>query len=394
MPLQGRKGLLRSSEMTENPATERRPCANVHSAGPERLFSLDLLRGLDVFWLVIAQPLLEAANKTWTLPAWLRAQLVHDWGVFGLFDFAQPLFIFICGAAVPFAIPKRLTSEGRPTRAFWKHVLARVALLWTCGMLIRGVLLFDRTKFTPYSDTLQTIAAGYFFACLAMLIRSRRVRVALPFVLIAAYSALCVLFGDWTRLGNFPRIVDERVFGTLGFKAKDFTYCLTTIAWAGIAMLGSLVAEFLKGGLVKHKKAAALFGFAAASLVLGYSLESVVPPIRHIYSPSFIAIAMGYSLLSLALCYVLSDVFMVRRRMGLLLLFGQSALCAWMLHSFFWHGVAGVADRIIPGLTVLLGTDRYQGFARIVVVSMLIIWLLHLWRRLRGNAVGRGRAMA
>ena len=378
--------------MTENLATERCSVSDVTGAGSERLFSLDLLRGLDVFWLVIAQPLLEAANKTWTLPAWLRAQLVHNWGVFSLFDFAQPLFIFICGAAVPFAIPKRLTPEGRPTREFWRHILARFALLWTCGMLIRGVLLFDRTKFTPYSDTLQTIAAGYLFACLAMLIRSRWIRVALPFVLIVAYSMLCAFLGDWTQLGNFPRIVDERVFGFFGFKAKDFTYCLTTIAWAGIAMLGSLAAELLKGTLPKWRKAGFLFCFSIASLALGYALETMVPPIRHIYSPSFIAITMGYSIFSLALCYVLSDIFMVRRRMGLFLLFGQTALCAWMLHSFFWHGVAGVADRIIPGLPVLLGTNRYQGFARIVVVSMLIIWLLYLWRRLRTNAdVRHGR---
>ena len=355
----------------------------------ERLFSLDLLRGLDVFWLVIVQPLLEAANKTWTLPGCIRAQLVHAWGVFGLFDFAQPLFIFICGAAVPFAMPKRLAPDGSPTRVFWRHVLARVALLWTCGMLIRGILLFDRTKFTPYSDTLQTIAAGYFFACMAMLIRSKCLRVALPFILIAVYSVLCASFGDWTRLGNFPRIVDERVFGFFGFKAKDFTYCLTTVAWAGIAMLGSLAAELLKGSLAKARKAAVLFCFAAASLGVGYALGTVVPPIRHIYSPSFIAITMGYSVLSLALCYVLSDIFMVRRRMGLFLLFGQTALAAWMLHSFFWHGVAGVADRIIPGLPVILGTTRYQGFARIAVVSVLITCLLHLWRRYKVNAAGR-----
>ena len=119
--------------MTDNPATERGPCEKIPSTGSERLFSLDLLRGLDVFWLVIAQPLLEAANKTWTLPAWLRAQLVHDWGVFGLFDFAQPLFIFICGAAVPFAIPKRLTPEGRSTRAFWTSLSAVRASAGCCS---------------------------------------------------------------------------------------------------------------------------------------------------------------------------------------------------------------------------------------------------------------------
>ena len=357
-------------------------------AKPPRLFSLDLLRGIDVCWLCLVQPLLEAADRTWKLPQWIHAQLVHDWGVFGLFDFAQPLFIFICGAAVPFAIPKRLSPEGRPTVEFWRHVLGRVAMLWACGMLIRGVLLFDRAKFTPYSDTLQTIAAGYFFACLAQLVRSRAVRVALPFVLIGAYVALCCLGGDWTRLGNLPRIVDERVFGAFGFKAKDFTYCLTTIAWAGIAMLGSLAAELLKGPLSQARKVGFLFTSAACSLAAGYALVPFVPPIRHIYSPSFIAITMGYSVLSLALCYTVADIFRLRRGSWLFLLFGQTALCAWMLHTNpLYHGLATVAGQLVAGVPRLIGTTCLQGFLKVAVVSAITVWILVLWRRLRQKGV-------
>ena len=357
------------------------------AAKPERLFSLDLLRGIDVCWLCLLHPLLEAADKTWALPKWMHAQLVHEWGSFGLFDFAQPLFIFVCGAAVPFAIPKRLSPEGNSTARFWRHVLGRVALLWACGMLIRGVLLFDRTKFTPYSDTLQTIAAGYLFACIAQLLHNRALRIALPFALIGLYAALCINFGDWTRLGNFPRIVDERVFGALGFKAKDFTYCLTTIAWAGIAMLGSLSAELLKGGLPRKAKAAILLVFSACSLVLGNVLATTIPPIRHIYSPSFIAIAMGYSALSLAACYVVSDVWRKRRGTWLFILFGQTALCAWMLHTNpLYHGLAAVSRRLVAGMPVLLGTNSLQGFLQTLVTCGLLVWILVLWRRLKGMA--------
>ena len=353
-------------------------------AAPERLFSLDLLRGMDVFWLTLLHPLLCAADKTWKLPKWVHAQLVHNWGAFGLFDFAQPLFIFICGAAVPFAIPKRLDDEGRPTVDFWRHVFGRVALLWCCGMLIRSVLLFDKAKFTPYSDTLQTIAAGYFFACMAQLVRWRAVRVALPFVLIGVYVALCMSFGDWSRLGNYPRIVDERAFGALGFKAKDFTYCLTTIAWAGIAMLGSLAAELLKGGLSRKGKTAVLLLFAAGSLSAGYALATTIPVIRHIYSPSFIAISMGYSALSLAICYVVSDVWQKRSGTWLFILFGQTALCAWMLHSNpFGHGLLVVARNLVAGMPVVLGTNHYQSFLQTLVACGLLVWILVLWRRMK-----------
>ena len=47
-------------------------------------------------------------------------QFEHYWGGFTAYDLIMPLFIFMCGAAIPLALPKRLDAEGRPTAAFWK----------------------------------------------------------------------------------------------------------------------------------------------------------------------------------------------------------------------------------------------------------------------------------
>ena len=44
-----------------------------------RLFSLDLLRGLDMMFLTVVAPLLWAVHAVWGLPGWLTWQLDHPW---------------------------------------------------------------------------------------------------------------------------------------------------------------------------------------------------------------------------------------------------------------------------------------------------------------------------
>ena len=96
------------------------------SAYPEkRLFALDLMRGLDMFCLGYLLHCGWAAEKMWKMPLWFEHNFEHYWGCVGMADFLQPIFLFVCGAAVPFAIPKRLTADGRATATFWKHVLGR-----------------------------------------------------------------------------------------------------------------------------------------------------------------------------------------------------------------------------------------------------------------------------
>ena len=87
-----------------------------------RLFSLDALRGLDMLFLCVVQPIImvAAGNFGFADPEthpFMRT-FHHYWGGFTAYDLIMPLFIFMSGAAVPLALRKRLDAEGRPTAAF------------------------------------------------------------------------------------------------------------------------------------------------------------------------------------------------------------------------------------------------------------------------------------
>lgn len=363
----------------------------------KRLFSLDLLRGLDMFLLTILGPFVTAGLFTVVTPSesvrifWKHSltsfagQGVAPTG-WGIWDFGQPLFIFVCGAAVPFAIPRRLDENGRPTAAFWRHVLGRVAMLWALGMLIRGILTFDLSKFTPYSDTLQTIAVAYLGAALAMLIRRAWVRLALALGLIAVFGVIQATCGDYTQFGNVSRIVDERLFGLIGCHGKDFCYVLTTIVWAAMGILGSLTAELLRSTAPDWAKARRLAVCGCVSLVVGFLLGIWIPPIRYIYTVSFVFQTLGAAILLLDALFVLTDIWQLRRGLGFLLMFGQCSLFCWMLSTFFRPGLGRIADQVVVGVPRLLGSAALQPIAYWTVYSFLFAWCVSLWWRLRQKA--------
>ena len=74
-------------------------------------------------------------------------------------DIIMPLFIFMCGAAIPYALSRRLKNgQGE----FWRHVMARVVMLWVMGGCVQGNWLsFNLHSFSPFANTLQAIAIGY-----------------------------------------------------------------------------------------------------------------------------------------------------------------------------------------------------------------------------------------
>lgn len=367
---------------------------NMNENARERLFCLDLLRGLDMFLLTLLGPFVTAGLfKTFppsesTLVFWKHSLtsfagqgcVPTGWGIW---DFGQPLFIFICGAAVPFAIPKRLDADGHPTAAFWKHVLGRVAMLWALGMLIRGILTFDLSKFTPYSDTLQTIAVAYLGASLALLIRRAWARLALALGLIAAFGVIQATCGDYTQFGNVSRIIDEKLFGMIGCHGKDFCYILTTMVWAAMGILGSLAAEVLKSSAPAWTKVRRLGGCGCASLAVGLLLSVWIPPIRYIYTVSFVFQTLGVAILLLDALFVLTDIWRWRRGLGFFILLGQCSLFCWMLSTFFRPGLGRVADQIVVGVPRLLGSDAFTPLVYWTVYVILFSWCVFQWRKLR-----------
>lgn len=128
----------------------------------KRLDSLDILRGLDIFFLVAFEPLFiwilsKTALAQTAVGGFLKTQLSHcAWEGFSFYDVIMPLFLFMTGAAIPFSLRKYDTSFKSYLRIF-----RRVLLLFVLGMVVQGGLLsLDVHRFRLYSNTLQAIGAA------------------------------------------------------------------------------------------------------------------------------------------------------------------------------------------------------------------------------------------
>ena len=369
----------------------------------KRLLCVDLLRGLDIFYLLVIAYgfLLPGVFKVWPLKSEAAiAFWTHSVSAFaapgrvptgfGIFDFAQPLFIFVTGVSASLAFGKFMTPAGVDLKAFWGRLIRRTLMLWALGSLIRGVLAFrlfsgsgNGTSFCFYSDTLHTIAVAYFAASVGLLLRSSLLRLALGLALIGGTAVVLALCGDYSQYGNAARLVDEAVYARLGGRAKDFCYLLTTFTWSGMGILASLAGDVLKSDRPPWTKAWLLAVPGLASSALGWALTPWIPSIRYIYTVSFVFQTLGLSALLLSALYVLTDVWNVRRGTGLLVLFGRCALVAWMTMTFFGGALDVVVGRLTVGMLTLPGGETYRPLADGLVRAALLIWVVRTWNRLR-----------
>ncbi|WP_373835498.1 DUF5009 domain-containing protein, partial [Bacteroides heparinolyticus] len=104
----------------------------------DRLASLDILRGFDLFLLVFFQPVLVALGEQLDF-AWLNAvlyQFDHElWVGFRCWDLVMPLFLFMTGAAMPFSFAKfaRLSDKSM----VYRKIAKRFVLLFLFGMVVQ-----------------------------------------------------------------------------------------------------------------------------------------------------------------------------------------------------------------------------------------------------------------
>ena len=355
----------------------------------KRLLSLDLLRGLDMILLTVIGPLFWAVKKAWPMPEAVQLQFRHAWGGFTLWDIIMPLFIFACGAAVPYALSKRLDDDGWATGAFWKHVLGRFALLWFCGMLVQGNLAtLDPLRINPYNNTLQAIAAGYLIAAIVMLIPVRALRAIMPFILMGAYGALLHFSGDYSADGNIAQVIEQKILHMVlpaeskAFKTHGYTWFLTTLMFGTMALCGAQCAEILRGKSPSGRKAAALISIGALLLGAGFALEPVVPCIKHIFTVSFTCQAMGWCVLALAALYILTDILAFRVGWWLVILYGQCALTAYMATHFFKSALVACTTTVMQGFPRFIEA-RYMPLATAIVTTILLTLVLVIRRRLR-----------
>lgn len=356
-----------------------------------RLASLDILRGFDIFMLVAGHTLIYRLFKLGVFgdgefSKEAIRQLGHcDWIGFTVWDMVMPLFVFMAGAAIPFALEKYATPL-----VFYKRLLKRVALLWILGMVVQGRLLaFDLHKLAVYSNTLQAIAVGYaasaviFYHC-----RKNWIRLAIAGVIFVIYWVGFAVGGDFTKTGNFAEIVDCKVLGRwrdLVQWSKDGTwkfnhYYSYTWVWSSLGFILSALAGAFSGQLLKGEKSArrayVLLGAGLLALGAAWGMSHWVPIIKKIWTPSMAIWAAGWSALLLGAVYWLVDIKGWIKGLGWLKIYGMNCIFAYVVahvvnfRSVVCSFIFGVEQYVSKGWF-----DYLVRVGSIVIVFLLLYWL-------------------
>ena len=356
-------------------------------------------------FLTVVGPLVWAFDAGWGLQQGFRYQFTHPWEGFTAWDIIMPLFLFMCGAAIPLSLERRIAANGgRSNVAYWRHVFWRVALLWVLGMVVQGHLLdFSLLEVRPYNNTLQTIAAGY-LAMAALVCLPMKWRIVVPAAGFAFYGLVVHFCGDYTMTGNAAEHVEQAVLsavlpagskaihelGELGYLGQlheigeiHYTWILTTPMFVFMTACGYFSTKILQGEAAPVRRFWRLAAFGAALLALGWVLALCgVRMVKHIFAVSFTAQAMGWSALLLAAAYLFADVKGWRRGLGGFILFGRTSLLAYMIGEFFWPCFMFTGNYVTKGLTHLVGAP-VQGVAACLAAIALLVCCLVVRRRLK-----------
>jgi predicted acyltransferase len=371
----------------------------------DRLYSLDFLRGLDMVFLTVLGPLVWAVDAACGLPQGLLYQFTHPWEGFTAWDIIMPLFLFMCGAAIPFSIEKRLVQNGgRPDGAYWRHVAWRVVMLWTLGMVVQGHLLdFDLLAIRPYNNTLQTIAAGY-LAMAVLILLPFKWRIVVPAAGFVAYGLIVHFCGDYTMTGNAAERVEQAVLSTLlpansqairelgplGYLGRlseigeiHYTWILTTPMFVFMTACGYHATKIICSQAPDKVRLMRLAVFGGALLAFGWILAFCgVKMVKHIFAVSFTAQAMGWSVLLLAAAYLLVDMWKLRRGTAWIVLCGRTSLVAYMIGEFFWPCYMFTGKFLTKGL-VHITCEPMQGVIACAVAIALLFGSLVIRRRIK-----------
>lgn len=337
-----------------------------------RLVALDVFRGATVAAMILVN---NQGSGAHAFPGMAHAQ----WNGWNFADLVFPAFLFIVGTSLAFAADG--LTHGRLAR--------RTLILFALGLFLNGF---------PYGDwsdmrvmgVLQRIAIAYALGALMVLHTPVRKQVRVAGVALLAYWAMLLLpipgvaGVHLSPALNVPGQVDrlvlgaEHVYKNGGYDPEGL---LSTIPAVVTVLIGYWAGRFVRGRAVSPAVSTRLAWAGGACVVGGWAWGLLLPVNKRLWTPSFVVLTAGFSLLGLALCYWLVE---VRGRRGwVLAVFGTNAIVVFLaseqlmflLKSQGWR--AAVYERVFAGFGYRLGSLLYG--LTVTGLWWTVCWVL--WRR-------------
>ena len=381
----------------------------------ERLQSLDALRGFDLIMLVavsdLVEELAEVIDKPW-IGTVMDCFTHKKWEGFSPWDLVMPLFMFMAGVAIPFALrpasERGRTKNEASTKGGWTEVALywrigrRVLLLWIFGMMVQGNLLaLDPNRIYLFTNTLQAIAVGYFFSALIYLHTNWKTQIGIALALLLAFWGAMEWItiggyggGDYSPHGNLAEGIDMMVLGRFRDTAQvidgevvvkasyTYTWILSSLNFVVTVLTGVLAGEALRNSKsidarFKIKTVGLLLGAGAAMVAAGWTWGLEHPVIKHIWTGSMVLVSSGYCFLLMGLFYWWIDCRGHNKHLTLLKVYGMNSITAYVVSHVI--SFKSVSRSLFFGLEQYVG-DYYGFIIQLSNVTILFLILFVLYR--------------
>ncbi len=320
------------------------------AAPPDRLLSLDVLRGLTMASMVLVNDPGSGA---------VFAQLDHaEWNGATFTDMIFPCFLVMVGVSTTLSFAARL-NRGATHGHLALHAVRRGALIVLIGLLLNFMFGSDLAHLRV-PGVLQRIGVCYAGGALLYLAlpgpdsgRWRRLRET-----VIAAVAVCSLLVYWLLLKlyptpgfgpghldsymSLPAVIDRAVFGvqhiyrwatTPGMTGPTYDPegLISTLPALTNVLFGILAGEQLRSNLPRRRQCGVLASMGTVLWLAGLSLSYWMPLNKKLWTSTFALFTSGISILCLAGLLYLVDIRRVRRGWSFLLIFGTNAILAYVL---------------------------------------------------------------
>jgi predicted acyltransferase len=285
----------------------------------ERLASLDVMRGFDMLWIIGGGGFVMALAKDtqWGWLQILEEQMHHVKYIgFHFFDLIFPMFMFISGVAIPYAINAKVEA-GADRNPLLKKIVKRGIILVLLGILYNGTLEqgFQNMR---VASVLGQIGLGYLFAgVINLYTRSFKMRIFWLAVILATVATLHLAVpvpgygaGIFTPEAGINGWLD-RLFlpGRLHRVTFDPQGILSIFSAISVTLMGSLAGSFLRDGQPANGRKTAILAISGSALIITALLLSNFYPVSvQIWTVPLDLLAVGISSIILSLFYFVIDV--------------------------------------------------------------------------------------
>ncbi|MEO5978656.1 MAG: DUF5009 domain-containing protein [Chryseolinea sp.] len=356
----------------------------------QRLYSLDALRGFDMFWIMGGEEIIQSTSEIthWPFFEGWAAQLTHPaWHGFHFYDLIFPLFLFLAGVATPFAMSREM-EKGKTRNQMMAKVVKRGLILVLLGIIANNGLELKPLSEIRFGSVLGRIGLAYMFANIIYLFTEERGQIIWFWSLLIGYWLMLFLnsapgfpAGDMTMEGNFASYIDRSIMpGRLYLKIHDPEGITSTIPAIATALLGIYAGRILKNTNIEpNRKVLTLIIMGVASLILSQLWNLIFPINKNLWSSSFVLHVGGWSLLLLALFYWIIDIKGFKRWAFFFSVIGMNSILIYMSGKFInWKYTT---DGFFEWLFQLVGEPMNLLFFALCYVGIKWLFLYFMYRQ-------------